>query len=103
MKIIRSSSLPSVQGQILVLPACALGAPFERLNRQKSVARPSPLKPGARTARPTASSWTNADRDAGARLVTGVGKEAGTAESGGYRWIHPAYEETLTAKLRRRR
>lgn len=46
MKIIRSGSLPSVQGPEARFTGCVrIDAPFGRLNRQKSAARPSPLNP----------------------------------------------------------
>lgn len=89
MKIIRSGSLPSVQGPEARFTGCVrIDAPFRATEPAKVGGATVTFEPGARTAA-YASSWTNADRDAGARLVTGVGKEAEPLNQGDIARIPP--------------
>ena len=83
MKIIRSGSLPSVQGpEAWFTGSVRIDAPFQATE---------PAKVGGAT--------VTFDRDAGARLVTGVGERGGTAESGGYR-LDPTRREALARRKR---
>lgn len=97
MKIIRSGSLPSATGpEAWFTGAVRIDAPFQASEPASVGGATVTFEPGAHGLA-YASPGTNADCDAGARLVTGVGRRGGNPESGRYR-LDPTRREALARR-----